>query len=256
MPKPVPRPYTVLKRQLVTPHMLRLTFGGEGMAAFPADQESAYIKLVIPAGHESMPETPSSVMRTYTVRHQRDGEIDVDIVLHEDGGPAATWAATAAPGDTILIGGPGPVKRLPESADWYLLVGDMTSLPAIGANLERLPTSARGHAIIEVASEADIQRLDQPDSMQIDWLINPHPGSDSDRLIDALRKVEWLPGTPGIWVACEFSAMRKLRRHLIDERGVGKREMYISSYWKLGTSEDGHRVVKREDADREEAESA
>ena len=68
MPKPAPRPYTVLNRQLVTPHMLRLTFGGEGMAGFPADQESAYIKLVIPTEQESMPETPSSVMRTYTVR--------------------------------------------------------------------------------------------------------------------------------------------------------------------------------------------
>ncbi|MGM8932239.1 siderophore-interacting protein [Salinicola halophyticus] len=255
MPKPAPRPYTVLNRQLVTPHMLRLTFGGEGMAGFPADQESAYVKLMVPDGQEEQGNA-RTVPRTYTVRHQRNGEIDVDVVVHDDGGPAATWAAAAKPGDTILIGGPGPAKRLPENVDWYLLVGDMTSLPAIGANLERLPPDAKGRAIIEVTSEADIQAFELPDGMRIDWLTNPHPGSDSDRLTDALREFDWLPGAPGIWVACEFSAMRKLRRHLIDDRGVGKREMYISSYWKLGASEDGHRVVKREDAEREEIESA
>lgn len=254
MPRPAPRRYTVLKREYVTPNMLRLTFGGEGMREFPADQESAYIKLVIPAGNDIDGSAPG-IMRTYTVRRQRADEIDVDVAMHEDAGPAASWARSAQPGDSILIGGPGPVKRLPEQADWNLLVGDMTSLPAIGANLERLPPDARGHAIIEVTSESDIQWFDLPPDMRIDWLINPHPGSDSERLINALREVEWPPGTPGIWVACEFSAMRKLRRHLIDERGVGKREMYISSYWKLGSSEDGHRVSKREDAQKE-AESA
>lgn len=254
MPKPAPRCYTVLNRQLVTPHMLRLTFGGDGMDAFPADQESAYIKLMVPDGEDEQG-NGRTTMRTYTVRYQRDDEIDVDVVLHEDGGPAATWASAAKPGDTLWIGGPGPAKRLPEDADWNLLVGDMTSLPAIGANLERLPREAKGHAIIEVTSEADIQWFDLPEGMQINWLINPHPGSDSERLVHALRELEWRPGKPGIWVACEFSAMRQLRRHLIDERGVGRRDMYISSYWKLGASEDGHRVVKREDADREEAES-
>jgi len=255
MPKSAPRRYTVLNRQLVTPHMLRLTFGGDGMAEFPADQESAYIKLMVPHG-EDVNGNAQTTMRTYTVRYQRDDEIDVDVVLHDDGGPAAAWASEARPGDTILIGGPGPAKRLPENADWNLLVGDMTSLPAIGANLERLSPSAKGYAIIEVTSESDIQWFDLPEGMRINWLINPHPGSDSRRLVDTLREFDWPSGTPGIWVACEFSAMRQLRRHLIDERGVGKRDMYISSYWKLGASEDGHRVVKREDADREEAESA
>lgn len=251
MAKTPPRPFTVLARQRITPNMLRLTLGGESMATFPADQPSAHIKLVFPRPGEER-----STMRTYTVRSQRDGEIDVDFVLHEDGGPASTWAANAQPGDTILIAGPGPVKRLPEDADWNLLIGDMTSLPAIGANLERLSANAKGRAIIEVTSEADIQDFDLPPGMRIDWLINPHPGSDSELLLNTLKDSEWLPGKPGIWVACEFSAMRKLRRHLIDERGVDKREMYISSYWKLGTSEDGHRKFKQQDAASEERQGA
>ncbi|WP_251976778.1 siderophore-interacting protein [Salinicola avicenniae] len=254
MPKPAPRRYTLLKRETVTPNMLRLTFGGEGMQAFPADQESAYIKLMIPTG-EAEDGTPRSATRTYTVRRQRDDEIDVDVAMHEDAGPAAAWARSANLGERLMIGGPGPVKRLPQAADWYLLVGDMTSLPAIGANLERLPADAQGYAIIEVTSEVDIQWFDLPPAMRVNWLINPNPGSDSERLVGALRDFDWLPGVPGIWVACEFSAMRKLRRHLIDDRGVDKREMYISSYWKRGSSEDGHRVVKREDAERDTADT-
>lgn len=247
MAKTPPRTFTVLDRRQLTPHMLRLTLGGEGMQDFPADQPSAYIKLVFPTRGEGR-----DTLRTYTVRHQRDGEIDVDFVLHDDGGPAASWAVRARPGDTILVAGPGPTKRLSDTADWNLLVGDMTSLPAIGANLERLPASARGHAIVEVTSEADRQTFDLPSGMQLDYLINPHPGRDGDALLAAVRALDWPSGKTGIWVACEFTAMRQLRRHLLDERGVDKRDMYISSYWKLGSNEDSHRVDKREDTEREE----
>ncbi|WP_110666044.1 siderophore-interacting protein [Salinicola halophilus] len=243
MAKTPPRPFTVLARQQVTPHMLRLTLGGDGMTDFPADQPSAHIKLVFPTDGEGRDR-----MRTYTVRAQRGDEIDVDFVLHEDGGPASSWAAGAQPGDDILIAGPGPVKRLPEDAEWNLLVGDMTSLPAIGANLERLPPYARGHVIVEVSDEADEQTFDLPAGMTIEYLINPHPGSDSDLLVNAVKALAWPAGRLGIWVACEFSGMRKLRRHLIDERGVDRRAIYLSSYWKRGSNEDGHRVVKQEDA--------
>ena len=140
-----------------------------------------------------------------------------------------------------------------EDADWYLLVGDMTALPAIAANLERLPPQAAGEVILEVISEADIQPLAAPPDMRIRWLVQAHPGSDSAGLLEAVRELSWRPGKAGIWVACEFSAMRRLRRHLIDERGVDKRQMYLSSYWKYGASEDGHRLSKREDAEREGA---
>ncbi|WFF42469.1 siderophore-interacting protein [Salinicola endophyticus] len=248
MPKTPPRAFTVLARQPLTPHMLRLTLGGEAMRTFPADQASAYIKLVLPREDD----TPAR-MRTYSVRRQREDAIEVDFVLHADGGPAANWARNARPGDIIEIAGPGPVKRVAEDADWYLLVGDMTALPAIAANLERLPPQAVGEVIIEVISEADIQPLTAPPGMRISWRIESHPGRDSEGLLRAVSELAWRPGKAGIWIACEFSAMRRLRRHLLDERGVDKREMYLSSYWKYGASEDGHRLSKREDAERESA---
>ncbi|MCW2294753.1 NADPH-dependent ferric siderophore reductase [Pseudomonas sp. BIGb0408] len=244
MPRPAPRTLRVISSTSVTPHMLRITLGGDEIDSFPADQESAYIKLIFPA-----PGSDGTLMRTYTVRHQRAEQFDVDFVLHDDAGPASQWAKDASPGDSITVGGPGPKKLVDNSADWFLMIGDMTALPALSVNLEQLPTDARGHAIIEVIDERDIQPLQHPAGVELHWLINPHPGEDSQLLVNRVRELAWLPGRPSIWAACEFSGMRALRQHFREERQVDRKNLYISSYWKLGSSEDQHKLAKREDAD-------
>ncbi|MES1929079.1 Siderophore-interacting protein [Salinisphaera dokdonensis CL-ES53] len=245
MPRTPPRTLIVLANRALTPHMRRVTLGGDAMADFPADQASAYVKLMLP-----QPGLDKPVLRTYTVREQRADAIDIDFVVHDHGGPASRWAASARAGDTIDVGGPGPTKRLDSGADWFLLIGDMTALPAISANLEILPASAVGHAIIEVVDRDDIQSLVAPAGIQIDWLINPRPGEDSDALVDAVHALHWREGQPSIWIACEFSAMRRLREHLKTERGVDRRDLYISSYWKQGSNEETHKQEKRADADQ------
>ncbi|YCH21626.1 siderophore-interacting protein [Pseudomonas sp. D1-3] len=244
MARPAPRTLQVISSRFVTPHMLRLTLGGGEIDSFPADQESAYIKLMF-----STPGSDKDLVRTYTVRQQRADQFDVDFVLHEDAGPASQWAKDAKPGDRIAIGGPGPKKLVDNSADWFLVIGDMTALPAISVNLEQLPVGARGHAIIEVIDAQDIQPLRHPAGIELHWLINPRPGENPQLLVDHVRQLEWLPGRPSIWAACEFSGMRALRQHLKQERQVDRKDLYISSYWKLGSSEDQHKAVKREDAE-------
>ncbi|MEH6566805.1 MAG: siderophore-interacting protein [Halopseudomonas sp.] len=244
MKRPEPRLLQVIRSAAVTPSMLRVTLGGNGMSTFPTEQDGAYIKLIFASEGDG-----KGIVRTYTIRHQRELEMDVDFVLHHDGGPAATWAQHAQPGDSILIGGPGPKKPLNTEADWYLVAGDMTALPAISVNLEQLPEQARGYAVLEVISEADIQPLKVPDNMEIIWLINPHPGEQSELLVERLQMLPWLEGRPSVWAACEFSGMRALRRYFREERQVERGDLYISSYWKLGISEDQHKVVKRQDAD-------
>lgn len=243
MKRPEPRLLQVIRSAAVTPNMLRVTLGGNGMSTFPAEQDGAYIKLMFPPQAEG-----KGIVRTYTVRHQRELEMDVDFVLHHDGGPAATWAQHAQPSDSILIGGPGPKKPLNPEADWYLIAGDMTALPAISVNLEQLPDQARGYAVLEVISEADIQPLKVPANVELIWLVNPHPGEQPDLLVERLQTLPWLEGRPSVWAACEFSGMRALRRYFREERQVERGDLYISSYWKLGSSEDQHKVVKQQDA--------
>ncbi len=243
MNKPAPRELTLLHKQPITPNMLRLTLGGSGMDNFPADQASAYIKLMFPQPANARP-----IVRTYTIRAQRDtatgGEIDVDFVVHADAGPASSWAMTAEPGDQILIGGPGPKKLVDNHADWFFIVGDMTALPAISVNLEQLPDTARGHVVIEVIDAADMQTLQAPANMQIHWRVNPHPGTDASGLLDRVQQLPWLSGRPSIWCACEFSSMRALREHFRAQPEVDRENLYISSYWKLGAKEEEHKVLK------------
>lgn len=241
---------TVLHRERITPSLQRVTLGGPGLAGFPEGQQGGYLKLFLGEDARGKP-----IVRTYTIRDQREGELDIDFALHGDdaAGPATRWSLAAGPGDTIKIGGPGAAKPLPSDHDFYLIAGDMTALPAISVNLAALSPDARGVAAIEIQSEADQVELDKPDGVEIRWLVNREPGARPDLLADELRKVALPHGRVAGWAASEFSAMRNLRTFLRDELGLRGTSLYISSYWKAGLGEDEHKVVKREDAEGQPA---
>lgn len=247
MAKPAPRQLEVLDYRDVTSHMRRITFGGAGYANFPPDVEGSYIKLFF--DHDGQAPT----VRTYTVRHQRhsEGEIDVDFVLHgdDDNGVASTWAVDVTVGDVLTVGGPGPGRMINTDADWYFLAGDMTALPALSVNLALLPAHARGYVVIEVLSEADRQNLSVPTGMGIHWVVNPHSATAPALFLDKVTSLPWLQGEAAVWAACEFNNMRALRHYFKQQRQVGKQKLYVSSYWKNGSTEDQHKRIKREDAD-------
>jgi len=244
-PKRTPRNLSVLRCESITPNMRRLTLGGDGLRGFPEDQESGYIKFLLPCEGEE------PYLRTYTIRKQRSdsNEIDVDFALHEGSAPASTWAANARPGDTIDITGPGAKKLVDLEADWFFLAGDMTALPAISVNLELLPENARGYAVIEILSEEDAQDIVAPEGIEIHWVVNAKPGTEDTPLVDKVRDLAWLEGRPSVWAACEFSSMKLLRKYFKQEREVSKHDVYVSSYWKMGVSEDQHKRIKRKDSE-------
>ncbi|MGO2132282.1 MAG: siderophore-interacting protein [Halomonas sp.] len=242
MSKSAKRELEVVRSTRLTPHMQRITLGGEGLADFPTDQESAYIKLIFPRGEAEKP-----LMRTYTIRYQRAAEIDVDFALHEHMGPASEWAVNARPGERILVGGPGPKKLIQSQADWFLLAGDMTALPAISVNLAALPDDARGHAVIEIVHPADKQPLVHPENFQLHWVINSQPDTASSPLLDKVKSLPWFDGQPAVWAACEFGSMRALRCWFKQTLDVPKSHLYVSSYWKIGQTEDGHKLAKQQD---------
>lgn len=245
--RPAPRTFEVLSTSMVTPNMRRVSIGGDALAGFPAGQEGGYLKLRIPGASPA----EKTCVRTYTIIRQTADALDIDFALHGSGGaggPASSWAQTTRPGDRIEAGGPGPAKLLPPGADWYLLAGDMTALPAITVNLAALPEEAVGHAVIEVQTEADRQDLRHPAGVSIHWLINPEPGHHPALFEEALRSMLWRAGQVQAWCATEFEAMRRARQYLREERGLPPEQLYISSYWKQGLVEDEHREVKRADS--------
>ena len=247
------RSLVVKSKSLVTPNMWQLVLEGAALEDFPTNSEGSYIKFVLPRDGGAYPslqelELRSYALRSFTVRalDRAQSTLTVEIFRHVGGrGVAAAWIETAVVGSPMHIRGPGPIKMLTKSgADWVLLAGDMTALPAIMVNLERLDDHVQGHAVIEVISADDIRDLKCPEGVRLDWLVNEHSGRNS-QLDAAVRQLKWPKGRVEAWVACEFSEMRSLRGYLRDERHLGDEEMYISSYWKLGATDEEHKAAKK-----------
>ncbi len=242
------RELEVINTTRISEHMLRITLGGAEMANYPSDQESAYVKLMFPQEGDQTP-----LKRSYTIRQQRPMEIDLDFVLHDPLGPASSWAKQAQPGDRILVGDPGPKKLINPDADWFLLVGDMAALPAISVNLEHLPDDASGYAVIEIPSEADIQKLKAPPNIELHWEVNPQPDPEGGFLISKVKALPWPAGQASVWSACEFNSMRNLRRFFKEEHHLPQSHLYLSSYWKIGQSDEGHKQAKKLDSEQPES---
>lgn len=245
----------VLAVRDVTPHMRRITFAGEDVARF-ASMEALHLNVLIQHPGLAAPQWPTvgpnglvawedperrPAFRKYTVRaiDPAAGTLDIDFVLHADAGPGSALAGRAKPGDRVGVVGPGGGGLAP--ADWYLFAGDETALPAIGRMLEHLPPHARGHALIEVADEGEIQPLAVRAAIEVEWLCRDGaPAGTTTLLPDAVRRTP-LPGDGArvyVWAGCEFDAFCAIRSHLRKERGLKNDEHLVVSYWRRGASEE------------------
>lgn len=258
MRRPAPRILEVIRSVLFTPHMQRVVLGATDLSDFPEHHESANFKLLIPRPGQDhialppfadLPVEARPIVRTYTLRefNQAKGEIVVDFMLHRDHGPASNWALTAKPGDRIGFAGPGAPKLVDFEADWFLFAGDMSALPAIGANIERLPVTAKGYAVLEILDHGDRQELPFPPGMEVLWRVNPDPNTSNSLLADTVRAQPWLAGSPAVWVAGETGAVRDIRGYIKREREVERGRLYTSGYWQIGMTEDRHQIEKRKE---------
>ncbi|MFF7011413.1 siderophore-interacting protein [Streptomyces fimicarius] len=257
----------VLRTRRLGPSILRITLGGPGIEGFSGggrDQSLSVLlprpgqgEAVVPAGdsgtwHEkwrALPEGERAVMRTYTVRAQRlraDGstEVDLDFVLHGDGGPASRWARAAAPGDRLKVLGPAVADntavrfRPPADTDWVLIRADESALPAAAAALEWLPAGLPARVWLEIPCTEDRQALNTAAKARISWLVRSEGAA---LCVEAVRAAELPQGTPYAWIAGEASGVRALDHHLIRERGFGRERVTCAEYWRRGLSEDQSR---------------
>ncbi|MGB4780400.1 siderophore-interacting protein [Microbacterium sp.] len=253
----------------VTPGMRRVTLVGAQLEAFTAADGSSQppfdstgfdddIRLLFPYPGETEPVLPAQNGRTldhprdprplskvYTVRrwNPETRELDIDFVKHGIG-IATTWAYRAQPGDRIHFFGPSVSRALPQDADWLLVAGDDTALPAIARLLEELPDDARAQVFIEVAEDPHRQDLrpvveraqrDETSHIEITWLSRNGAAAGTTTLLrDAVKVADWWEGRPFAWVAGEHSAVRDLRRHLVEDRGMPKADIEFTGYWRRG----------------------
>ncbi|WP_434740351.1 siderophore-interacting protein [Micromonospora sp. SH-82] len=275
----------------LSPSFVRVTFTGPDLDRFADNGYDQRIKLAfplpgqrgvaLPTGPDwythwrELPEHRRNPLRTYTVRAARPllGEIDVDLVLHGDGGPATRWVRRARLGDELTICGPdagyegnhGGIEFRAPSTGQILLAGDETAVPAVSSILERLPLDTRGRVVLEVPDAGDALSLLTPPGVEVTWLArgaDPH----GSRLVPAVREVAgqllsapartvdapqivdvdvdteilWeVPASAApvplyAWLAGEAGVIRTLRRHLVSDCGMDRHAVAFMGYWRLG----------------------
>jgi NADPH-dependent ferric siderophore reductase len=251
----------VLSTERVTPHMIRVVLGGPGLAAFQAGAfTDHYVKLLFPQPgavypepfdmgriREELPRELWPVTRTYTVRSwdAQSGELAIDFVYHGDRGIAGPWAATVKPGESILFNGPGGGYAPDPAADWHLLAGDESALPAISAALERIDAPAPAYVFVEVAGPAEQQPLTTQAKAEIVW-VHRGDAAPGEALVRAVRALDLPDGTVQAFVHGEAGMVRDLRRYLRVERDIPLAQLSISGYWRVGRDEDGWQGSKRD----------
>lgn len=218
----------VIAARQLTPRMRRVTIASDAMIGIelrPA--QDVELHLVDASGRR--------VKRRYTIRTARPetGELDLDVVLHGDWA-GSRWGVTAAPGDAIAFQGPrGKLQLRP--ADWHLLVGDESALPAISAICESLPAGPSGAsaaiAVIEVQDASDELPITRA---EVHWV---HRGSQApgvpDRLVPVVESLPLPSGDGHGYLLGETRTMVALRA-VLEGRGLAHEAIFVKGYWNIG----------------------
>lgn len=240
---------TVVSSEALTPRMRRITFTGEAIRdiepwpdqqlklLFPPPDRPLTLPPVAATGdgmswytaYQSMPDSDRPIMRSFTVRALSGNHLVIDFVLHDHAGPASTWAKTAQPGDVLARYGPAEIYKqdLALDADWVLLAGDETALPAVGTLLP-LPNAT---VLVEVADRTEEQNLPG-----VRWL-HRNDRRHGSLLIDAVEQLKIPEVNAFAWLAGESTMVRSLRRALV-AKGIPKRAINFTGYWRTHLSQD------------------
>jgi NADPH-dependent ferric siderophore reductase len=250
---------TVVETFRLSPTMVRVVFGGDGLAGFePTEFTDQYVNaLFVPEGApygvpfdvdeaRSLDPAHRPRGRRYTIRSfdADRGLVTIDFVAHGDVGYAGRWAQHARPGDRLQMIGPSGAYRPDPDADWYLFGGDESAIPAIAASIEVLPEGARGVVRVVVDSPAHEFEIPAVDGLDVVWLHRSAAERPDDLLVDAIAALAWPAGRPDVFVHGEAAEVRAVRRHLIAERGIDREAASISPYWRRGHTDEAWREVK------------
>ncbi|QWC84602.1 siderophore-interacting protein [Nocardioidaceae bacterium] len=258
----------------ITPDMVRLTLTG-GDLADPSrfvmpEATDAYVNIALPpeGAPYAAPFEPAEVKQTcprdlwpvrrrYTVRAWDPASctLTLDFVVHGTGA-AGRWASTARPGDVLVLEGPAGGYRPDPTADWHLLVGDESALPAIAASLEAVPEGAL--AVVRLLCDGPDHEvpLTSPGDLDVVWLHRSGGAEDADLLAEEVRNLPFPRGRVHAFVHGEADEIRALRRHLLLDRRVPRADMSCSPYWRRHMDDEAWRAVKGDFVAAMEAEVA
>lgn len=268
-PQRPPTVLTVTGSEMLTRALKRVRFRSDDMSAFAgSDFTDRYVKLIFPMPgvaypepldmrvvREAFPPPDQPAVRTYTALFPdvESGTLAIDFVIHGDNGVAGPWAAAAQPGDRLLANGPGGAYRPDPAADWHLLAGDESAVPAIGAALDDLPADAIVQVVVLIDARGDEPTLAGPAGTRVTFAYRNGPDGGPTSLEQAIRSVDRPAGQVQAFVHGEAQdVMHGVRPYLLRELGVPRDRASISGYWRRGRTEEGFREWKSELARSEE----
>lgn len=196
---------------------------------------SGWSRLGWSAGDKIKLNVPPGALRSYTPARFDAAAATMDIVFHLHGmGPAARWAASVRPGETVTFLGPKRSMRstagtTPRRA---LFMGDETTLGLMRALVDGLPagTSIVGAIELEADDATAIDALDLP------LVAVPRRSFDAEHGAAGsawLRDVE-LRDVDAVWLSGEADAVGRWVEDL-SQAGVSRAQIRAKAYWsKLG----------------------
>jgi NADPH-dependent ferric siderophore reductase len=255
----VARRLTVRRAVDLSASLRRVALAGPELEGFRADGPTDHAKVYFPTEPGAPVHLPvlvdgawvardgeTLVCRDYSIRtfDPAAGEVVLDMAVHPHG-PAGRWAAAAQPGMELGLLGPKTTKIPPMDRAWYVFAVDETGLPGLTSWLERLPEGPRVRAFVEVGGPADETPLPSRPGMEITWL---HRGDAAAGTTTQLRdavvgaEVAGQDDGPGwFWSAAEATAVREIRRHITQERGLDRTSCQMTGYWRLGVANFDHK---------------
>lgn len=225
------RPAKVVEVLEVSPRLRRIVVTGVSLFDFPEGRPGHWVKLFLETRNGS-----GAVGRAYSVL-KWDAErrrMSFDMGLH-GGGPMSQWAANARVGDRLSISAPrgGLVENNPRS--WMLLAGDESALAAIQAIMAQTTPEKELHVFIEVGRESEIIDFPARPNAVIRWLLRDAENPETSSTMYEAIRCSPLPNQAGrAWVAGESGAVKKIRQHLLRERGFNAEDVQAAGFWKKG----------------------
>jgi NADPH-dependent ferric siderophore reductase len=207
----------VTRREQVSPHLVRLTLSVPGFASTGIPDE--WVGLVVPGQFQ---------VRYYTVRSVDAGTLVLDVVIHEVG-LVTEWASGECVGDHVVVTAAQGSYSPPDGAEWLLLVGDLTAMPAMARISASTSLSTRIWA--EVPDDLPGYLPEHPD---VTWLAPPAEGRS--RLAEVVERIDWPEGHGYFWMAGESAQMRSIRKHLMRERRLPNAAYDVMGYWRAVTA--------------------
>ena len=212
----------------IRPNMRRVVMTADDIDEFAYKPGQAVV-LMVPL------EDGGTGRRDYTIRSMDRAArtISIDFVLHGST-PAPTWARQVEPGDTIEARGPRGGNVLRPDADWHLLTGDETCIPAIAHILETMPPLAKAFVFIEVGDPGGEIALDTPADATIRWVHrNGAPAGPSELMNVMVLDFALPPGKGHAYLIGETSNVRR-QRHTLVARGLSRDQISSEGYWRPG----------------------